>query len=408
MNKLKIAIISFPGNNCEVESMRAIRSAGMEAVYFRWNDDVSRLSDVDGYFIPGGFSYEDRGRAGMISARDPILEFIKEEAAKGKVVIGNCNGAQVLVESGLIPNAQGLQMSLAHNAVDGEATGFLSEWIWVKPSCNKDRCCTSDWDGTMHMPIAHGEGRFTTTDKALFDKLKDNNQVAFQYCSEDGTVSQDKTVTPNGSEFAIAGICNPEGNVVALMPHPERTSKGDPYFASVKSWIESHPASNRKAVVKNNNNSDVQLPRRDPKGVEIFIETIIVNNEERTVEQAAKRLLSNISLKQMKYFSLTGDPQEVLGTISLFNSNKEKAAIRRGKEFFTWDADSKKEVPCDIDRDQVVLLRRDTPDTGSASLKEGSETGVCYLCSGVSEEEISKFDVLEIFGNLNSSTLELL
>ena len=258
------------------------------------------------------------------------------------------------------------------------------------------------------MPIAHGEGRFTTSDKALFDQLKENNQIAFQYCDEEGNVSEEASVTPNGSEFAIAGICNPEGNVVALMPHPERTSKGDPYFASVKSWIESHPASNRKAVVKNNNNSDVQLPRRDPKGVEIFIETIIVNNEERTVEQAAKRLLSNISLKQMKYFSLTGDPQEVLGTISLFNSNKEKAAIRRGKEFFTWDADSKKEVPCDIDRDQVVLLRRDTPDTGSASLKEGSETGVCYLCSGVSEEEISKSDVLEIFGNLNSSTLELL
>ena len=167
MKTPRIAIVSFPGNNCEVESMRAIRNAGMEAVYFRWNDDVSRLKDIDGYFIPGGFSYEDRGRAGMISARDPILEFIKEEAAKGKVVIGNCNGAQVLIESGLVPNAQGLQMSLAHNAVDGEATGFLSEWIWCTPSCAQDRCATSDWTGAMHMPIAHGEGRFTTTDKAL-------------------------------------------------------------------------------------------------------------------------------------------------------------------------------------------------------------------------------------------------
>tara|TARA_Y100000310_G_scaffold295896_1_gene327667 strand:+ start:1437 stop:2681 length:1245 start_codon:yes stop_codon:yes gene_type:complete len=414
MSKLKIAVLSFPGNNCEVESVRAIRNADMEAVFFRWNDDVSKLGDIDGYFIPGGFSYEDRGRAGMISARDPILEFIKEEAAKGKVVIGNCNGAQVLVESGLIPNADGLQMSLAHNAVDGEATGFLSEWIWVTPSCDRDRCCTSNWEGTMHMPIAHGEGRFTTTDKDLFEKLKANNQIAFQYCSEEGNVSEDKVVTPNGSEYAIAGLCNLEGNVVALMPHPERTPKGDPYFASVKKWIEAHPV-NKDDCCKpacrqagNNNNSAVDLRQRDPVGVEIFIETIIVNNEERTVEQAARRQLKDISLKQMKYFSLTGNPQEVLGTISLFNANKEKAAIRRGKEFFSWDSDAKKEVPLDIDKQQVVLLRRDIPDTGSAGLKEGSQTGVCYVCSGVTKKEVCNSDVLEIFGNPHSSTLELL
>ena len=408
MSKPKIAVVSFPGNNCEVESVRAIRNAGMEAVYFRWNDDVSRLQDIDGYFIPGGFSYEDRGRAGMISARDPILDFIKDEAAKGKVVIGNCNGAQVLIESGLIPNAEGLQMSLAHNAVDGKATGFLSEWIWCVPSCGTDRCCTSHWDTPMHMPIAHGEGRFTTNDSKLFDTLKQNNQIAFQYCDEEGNVSEDISVTPNGSDFAIAGICNPEGNVVALMPHPERTPKGDPYFASVKKWIESHPVDESKTVVKNNNSSSITLDRREPQGIEIFIETIIVNNEERTVEQAAKRLLKNISIKQMKYFALSGDPQEVLGTISLFNANKEKAAIRRGSEFFSWDADAKKEVPLEVDRNHIALVRRDTPDTGAAALQEGSQTGVCYLCSGVSEEELSRTDVLEIFGNPHSSTLELL
>lgn len=408
MSTPRIAVVSFPGNNCEVESMRAIRNAGMEAVYFRWNDNASRLKDIDGYFIPGGFSYEDRGRAGMISARDPILDVIKEEAAKGKVVIGNCNGAQVLIESGLIPNGEGLQMSLARNAVDEEATGFLSEWIWITPSCSEDRCCTSGWTGTMHMPIAHGEGRFTTTEKSLYEELKSNSQIAFQYCDEQGNISEDVSVTPNGSEYAIAGVCNPEGNVVALMPHPERTPKGDPYFASVKKWIESHPVDSAKTVVKINNSFTVGVPHRDAMGVEIFVETIIVNNEERTVEQAAKRLLKDISLKQMKYFSLTGDPQEVLGTISLFNANKEKATIRRGSKFFAWDADNKKEVPLEINRDEVVLLRRDTPDTGAADLQEGSQTGVCYICRGVTKEELCKQDVLEIFGNPHSSTIERL
>ena len=85
----RIAILSFPGNNGEVESMRVIRRVGMEAIYFRWNDDRAKLNDVDGYFIPGGFSYEDRGRSGMVAARDPLMEYIGAEAQAGKVVIGN-------------------------------------------------------------------------------------------------------------------------------------------------------------------------------------------------------------------------------------------------------------------------------------------------------------------------------
>jgi hypothetical protein len=260
----------------------------------------------------------------------------------------------------------------------------------------------------MHMPIAHQEGRFTTSDKTLFDTLKANNQIAFQYCDQQGNVSEDPEFTPNGSEIAIAGLCNPEGNIVALMPHPERTPNGGPYFASVKKWIESHKLQESKPASKNNNSSAVQLPKREPTGLEIFIDTIIVNNEERTVEQAAKRLLSDLSLKQMKYFSLTGDPQEVLGSISLFNANKEKAYIRRGTDFYEWDANNKKEVPIENQKQPVVLLRRDIPDTGSKALQEGSQTGVCYLCRGVSEEDLLKSDVLEIFGNPHSSTLELL
>src|SRR3989344_3161941 len=133
MKKPTIAVISFPGNNCEVESIRAVRDAGMDALYFRWNEDVKKLKNVDGCFIPGGFSYEDRGRSGMVAGREKIMQFVSEEAARGKPVIGNCNGAQILIESGLIPLGGALQMSLAKNVVDGKATWFLSEWIWIKP-----------------------------------------------------------------------------------------------------------------------------------------------------------------------------------------------------------------------------------------------------------------------------------
>lgn len=385
---IRIAIISFPGNNCEVESIRAIKRAGMQPVFHRWNDDIAKLDDIDGYFLPGGFSYEDRGRAGMVAARDPIFDHLREEASKGKVIIGNCNGAQVLVESGLIPNATGLQMCLARNAKDEKPLGFLSEWVFVNPSCARDRCATSDWEGPMHMPIAHGEGRFTTKDKELWNILKKNDQLAFVYSNED----------PNGSEFSAAGICNPEGNVVALMPHPERTENGDPYFRSMKAWIESHPSASKSSVVKNNNSDSVHLPPKQPNGSEIFIDTIIVNNEECTVEKAARRILGGISLKQLRYIE-EDDVPEYLSHIAHFNPNKEKAYIRRGETFTEWDADTKQEVPSNSILTDINILRTDQPSPGSST---------CYVCSNVDLDDVQRKDVLEIFGNPHASVLELL
>lgn len=409
VSTIKIAIVSFPGNNCEVESVRAIKDAGMEPVYFRWNDDTSKLADIDGYFLPGGFSYEDRGRAGMVAARDRVLDHIRDEAAKGKPVIGNCNGAQVLIESGLVPLGTELDMALAHNAVGGKATGFLNEWIWITPTVAKDRCCTSNWQGAMHMPIAHGEGRFTTRDKDLFAELKKNNQLAFSYCNEEGAVSEEPVVTPNGSAFAVAGICNPEGNVVALMPHPERTANGTPYFVSLKKWIESHVIDPSASFGGRPDEESVELPKRKPLNTEIFIDSIIVNNEERTVEQAARRVVESLSLRQMKYVSVAGDASGVLGHIAVFNPNKEKAYIRRGDRFFEWDSDNKKEVPTDSILEQgIALLRRDEPDTGADGLGSDAQTGVCYVCSGVGKADLCTSTVLEIFGNPNASTIELL
>lgn len=238
MKKPVVAVVSFPGMNCEVESLRAVRKSGMEVKEFRWNDSREKLKDVDGYFLPGGFSYEDRGRAGMIAAHDPLMDFLREESKRGKVIIGNCNGAQILVESGLIPFGEHLDMALARNRIPD----FFNEWVWIKRTCARDRCATSDWEicgepcRTMLVPIAHGEGRFTTRDPDLIGELKKNDQIAFQYCDKDGNVSE--ASNPNGSVESIAGICNPAGNVVALMPHPERTANGDPYFLSLKSWLQ--------------------------------------------------------------------------------------------------------------------------------------------------------------------------
>jgi len=410
MTAPRIAVLSFPGNNCEVESIRSIRRTGMVAEFFRWNDDPKRLESMDGFVIPGGFSYEDRGRAGMIAARDPVLGVLREQAEEGKPIIGICNGAQVLVESGLIPNGNGLTMCLARNAVSNVATGFLSEWVWITPTCKPGRCAVSDWKGPMHLPIAHGEGRYTTKDPDLLEGLRRNDQIAFCYCDAEGRVSDDATITPNGAVAAIAGLCNPAGNVVALMPHPERSPEGSPYFESFKRWILSGRKQQSRAGLSQSRRNP--LPVHEASGaVEIFIGTIIVNNEERSVEQAARRIVPALTLQQLKYIALpVDDPARVLQHVASFNPNKEVAYIRRGKTVRKWNADAKQEESLQQSPfgNSILLLRRDDPDTGAAAMGKGSATGVCYVCSDVRENEMEMSELQEVFANPHASTLTLL
>ncbi len=406
-----IAIPTFPGSNGDVDNMKVLRRCGFDCFLFRWNDSLEKLAEVDGYFFGAGFSYEDRGRSGMVAARDPLFQFMHSESGKGKVIVGNCNGAQVLVESGLIPLGDGLRMSLAHNAIkdgnDWKAPGFLNIWVWVTPVCDRNRCVTSDWTGAMHIPMAHGEGRFITKDPDVIAALKENGQIAFKYCTADGTVSTDPSVTPNGSMEAIAGICNPAGNVVALMPHPERTPLGDAYFVSMREWIvkkKAWTASTLKNVAKQ---SYPDPGSRTAMRTEIFIDTIITNNEERTVEQAAHRVQPKLSLKQYRYIGLAEPSHEaVLSALSVFNPNKEIAYVRENGGFKRWNAQKK-----DFDKaphpvlSGVSLLRRNEPDTGAGAYGKGSETGVCYDCRNVGENEVMNPQLLEVFGNPHASVL---
>ncbi|MBU0615118.1 MAG: phosphoribosylformylglycinamidine synthase I [Nanoarchaeota archaeon] len=219
---MKIAVVMFPGNNCENESKRALEAVGLSAEIIRWNTDKD-ISQYDGYLIPGGWAYEDRIRAGAIAAQDPLMLKIKEEAKKGKPVIGICNGAQVLVESGIIPGLKDkVQMALAPNIRD-YPNGFYCTWVHIKSNSRLCKFNTQlNYGEVIPIPIAHGEGRFTTKDKALLEELKKNDQIAFVYSDASGDVRNSYDVNPNSSELNIAAICNKEGNVMAIMPHPER------------------------------------------------------------------------------------------------------------------------------------------------------------------------------------------
>jgi len=221
----KIAVIMFPGNNCEEETARAVRAVGMKADILRWND-TKNLDTYDGYILPGGWAYEDRIRAGVIAAKDPVMKIIKKESNAGKVVLGICNGCQVLIESGIIPGLQNkVEMALAPN-INPFITGYYCTWVKIKNYSKRKTAfnLTIEDDEILQIPIAHAEGRFITKDKVLIQQLLKNDQLLFRYCDSAGNIMDKFPINPNGSIINIAGITNKKGNVLAMMPHPERST----------------------------------------------------------------------------------------------------------------------------------------------------------------------------------------
>ena len=207
----KVAIIVFPGSNCDHDAFYVINSIGNVKVDFVWHKD-SDLSLYDVIVIPGGLSYGDYLRAGAIARFSPIMKQVINHANNGGVVIGVCNGFQILCESGLLPGA------LLHN----NNQKFICKNVWLKPE-SKTASITQhlNHDKAYNIPIAHGEGRYFADEKTL-QLLNDNDQVLFRYCDSDATVSSESN--PNGSEENISGICNSAKNVFGMMPHPERAA----------------------------------------------------------------------------------------------------------------------------------------------------------------------------------------
>jgi phosphoribosylformylglycinamidine synthase len=204
---VKVAVLQFPGSNCDQDALKALREdVGVQAEYV-WHNDGS-LSGFDAVFVPGGFSYGDYLRCGAMASRSAIMQETIRFANEGRPVIGACNGFQILTESGLLPGA----------LLKNEKQKFVCKNVELE-AVNQTSIWTSGVNKTISLPIAHGEGRFQA-DEATIQSIMDNDQVIYRYCDENGNVNPE--ANPNGTLHNIAGICNKERNVFGMMPHPER------------------------------------------------------------------------------------------------------------------------------------------------------------------------------------------
>ena len=208
---MKFAVVQFPGSNCDQDCVSSINSIQGLRAEFVWHKETS-LRDYDAIVLPGGFAYGDYLRCGAIARFSPIMRAVVSDARAGKLVLGTCNGFQVLCEAGLLPGA------LVRNASLRFVCDMVTTRVEVSDSAFTHRCP----EGTLlRLPVAHGEGRFFADPQTLRE-LNENRQIILRYADKHGRVVPD--ANPNGSLENIAGICNAEGNVFGLMPHPDRAS----------------------------------------------------------------------------------------------------------------------------------------------------------------------------------------
>jgi phosphoribosylformylglycinamidine synthase len=224
----RAAVLQIPGVNCEYETTRALEAAGIEARIVRWNEPASTLSEFDAYVLPGGFAFQDRIRAGAVAAKLPAVERIAQEAERGKPVLGICNGAQVLVEAGLVPGFHPgcVEMALAPNRAP-RREGYLCRWVWVAAGEGPGRATFASAAPSrdpVPLPIAHGEGRFLTADPDVHARIQTEGLALFRYVTATGAPAARYPDDPNGAMLQAAGVTNAAGNVLAFMPHPERAA----------------------------------------------------------------------------------------------------------------------------------------------------------------------------------------
>jgi phosphoribosylformylglycinamidine synthase subunit PurQ / glutaminase len=209
---MNFAVLQFPASNCDQDALHVLRGVLGHSARYVWHKESS-LGGVDGVVVPGGFSYGDYLRCGAIARFSPVMQAVQQFASQGGLVLGICNGFQILCESGLLPGA----------LVRNRSLQFRCEPVHIRVACAESPFTSATPEGTvLRVPIAHGEGCYYA-DPDTLAQLEANRQILWQYCDREGSLTE--AANPNGSLLNIAGICNAGRNVAALMPHPERASE---------------------------------------------------------------------------------------------------------------------------------------------------------------------------------------
>ncbi|MGD9652783.1 MAG: phosphoribosylformylglycinamidine synthase subunit PurQ [Candidatus Dadabacteria bacterium] len=239
----RFAVIVFPGSNCDHDCYHAVKHVLGEGCEFVWHEEGD-LSGFDAVIVPGGFSYGDYLRTGSIASLSPVMKAVADFASRGGPVIGICNGFQILVEAGLLPGA----------LIRNSSLRFVCKWVDIRVERNDTPfTCNLEVGDVLRIPVAHGEGNYFTTEAGLRE-LKDESRVVFRYVTPEGEATAE--ANPNGSIDNIAGICNEEGNVLGLMPHPERCAEellggedGKLIFESILTWLGSRHDRRERAEI---------------------------------------------------------------------------------------------------------------------------------------------------------------
>ncbi|MDD4365116.1 MAG: phosphoribosylformylglycinamidine synthase subunit PurQ [Synergistales bacterium] len=229
---MKVAVIAFPGSNCDDDVVHAVTAVLECDVAKIWHlDSLGGRKDL--VVLPGGFSYGDYLRSGAMAARSPIMKEVREHVRKGGLLLGICNGFQVLTEAGLLPGV----------LLANRRPGFICRPCTIRVERTDTPFTGAFTEGqVVNFPIAHSEGRYYLAPSDL-DAIESEGRVLFRYCSPSGTTGDE--FNPNGAARHIAGLLSEEGNILGLMPHPERTSEailgcddGALFWKSIRSWVE--------------------------------------------------------------------------------------------------------------------------------------------------------------------------
>jgi phosphoribosylformylglycinamidine synthase I len=377
---MRIAVVQFPGSNCERETMLAIKRADMEPHEFSWNESREKLKTMDGYVIVGGFSYEDRSRAGIIAALDPVMQALREQSEKGKPILGICNGAQILVETGLVPGLENNKLGLAltenkrvaHGKILG--TGYYNAWVHMRLTEEYQRNAFTRHltpKNILQVPVAHGEGRFVMT-TALWQEIQHQGLHVFQYCDAEGQIIDHFPVNPNGSLNNIAAISNKAGNVMAMMPHPERTLNGDPIFQSMRDTIREGRMEQTEPLHYYPRRMIMSAYQKRKQAHECIVELLITDNQALTVQHTLRQLGIPVTVKRQVHWEIECESEALFAEIKktgvLYNERKEREAVPEKKSGSAFLVRAHEDV---IGQEKQQTLRDHFSIQGVSAIKQG-------------------------------------